>query len=173
MILRSQLINPVPICTWKECLASFFFKSPLILHFQFKSFCSSHRPVQRAKSSSGLSSSRSPTKNIVEHCSICKDQVSTSPSPRSIWTPCCGAFFHPACIQATSLSAGAYHFRSVLWHKAGAGIPNAFEVPMFTLCSVFQWHSVLNKMATILFGFPLVGFGIVEPLLLAQAYPSR
>ena len=44
-----------------------------------------------------------------------------------------------------------------LQSTVGAGIPNAFRITMVTLCLVFQWRlvfqwcSVLNKMATILF----------------------
>ena len=76
--------------------------------FQFKSYCSSHRPVQKVKH---VGSSRSLGKTDV--CSICQEEVSMTPSPKSIWTPCCGAYFHPACIQSTALSAGAYHFRWV------------------------------------------------------------
>ena len=35
-------------------------------------------------------------------------------------------------------------------YTAGAGIPNAFGIPMVALCSVFQRCSVSNKMAAVL-----------------------
>ena len=78
------------------------------LRFQFKSYCSSHRPVQKVKHMGG---SRSEPSKI---CGICHEEVGNVPSPKSIWTPCCGSFYHPACVQSSALSAGVYNFRSVL-----------------------------------------------------------
>ena len=81
-----------------------------IFSFQFKSFCSSHRPAQKMKQ---LTAPR-PASSVSDQCSICQEEVGLNPSSESIWSPCCGAFFHPACIQNASLSAGAYHFRFVI-----------------------------------------------------------
>ena len=52
----------------------------------------------------------------------------------------------------------------------GAGIPNAFKIPMVVApCSVFQWCSVLNKMAAILLDFQWFGFRMVGTIALAIA----
>ena len=56
----------------------------------------------------------------------------------------------------------------------GAGIPNAFKIPMVVApCSVFQWCSVLNKMAAILLDFQWFGFSMVGTIALAIAITEK
>ena len=69
-----------------------------------------------------------------------------------------------SCQQLRNRSCGTLRILGVRWKtwndlsltltstvKWGAGIRNAFGIPMVALCLVFQWHSTLNKMAAILF----------------------
>ena len=56
------------------------------------------------------------------------------------------------------------NFTILIRISVGAGILKAYGIPTVALCSVFQWcsifywSSVLNKMAAILFRFPMVWF---------------
>lgn len=74
---------------------------------QFKSYCSTHRPLQKAKQSGEKTT-----------CSICQDEVVGKPCPKSLWTPCCDAWFHRKCLQSMALTSGQYHFRCPLCNNA-------------------------------------------------------
>lgn len=75
-------------------------------HFnQFKSFCSSHRPVQKVSVKGNKS---------VKSCSICLKDVEAKPTFSALWTPCCAAWLHRNCLQKHAQAAGSYHFRCPL-----------------------------------------------------------
>uniref|UniRef100_A0A1B6CRC0 PHD-type domain-containing protein n=1 Tax=Clastoptera arizonana TaxID=38151 RepID=A0A1B6CRC0_9HEMI len=72
----------------------------------FKSFCHSHRPMQKIPkeiSSKGID------------CIICCENVSQTPGYDNLWAPCCriNAWFHRDCIQGLAISAG-YFFKCPL-----------------------------------------------------------
>ncbi|KAK7863552.1 hypothetical protein R5R35_011177 [Gryllus longicercus] len=77
---------------------------------EFKSFCCRHRKTQRIKGDvlKAMSGKQST-------CSICLESVPATPSPSTLWAPCCSkdAWFHRICIQRLALSAG-YFFKCPL-----------------------------------------------------------
>ena len=67
----------------------------MMSYFQFKSYCSSHRPsqkVQRQNQANGIS------------CKLCQEPVIARPScPKSLYAPCCSAWLHRSCVQNLAL----------------------------------------------------------------------
>ena len=67
----------------------------MMSYFQFKSYCSSHRPsqkVQRQNQANGIS------------CQLCQEPVIARPScPKSLYAPCCSAWLHRSCVQNLAL----------------------------------------------------------------------
>jgi hypothetical protein len=75
----------------------------------FRSFCQDHR-IPQIIDLFELQNATTPTL-----CAICKDNVKPTPSPTTLWAPCCkhNAWFHRECVQDLALSSG-YFFRCPL-----------------------------------------------------------
>ncbi|KAJ9595463.1 hypothetical protein L9F63_013374, partial [Diploptera punctata] len=77
---------------------------------QFKSFCATHRPLQKIDANILQQS-----KNKPATCPICYDQVDPTAFRTTLWAPCCrvNAWFHRDCVQKLAMSAG-YFFKCPL-----------------------------------------------------------
>ena len=75
--------------------------------FQFKSYCSSHRPAQKPPKQHN-------SKNPNDKCTICQESLVPRPCPKSILARCCSSWFHRTCIQKMALNSGAHHFKCPL-----------------------------------------------------------
>jgi len=101
-------------CCAKKCKKSYHFPCGLkaggLFQFygEFNAFCSSHRPVQKPSVHRG--------KEVVEdnQCGVCLDEVEELVSPATLWTPCCGGWFHRSCIEKMAENAGLAFFKCPL-----------------------------------------------------------
>ncbi|XP_003241382.1 PHD finger protein 7 isoform X2 [Acyrthosiphon pisum] len=133
-------------CSGKKCRKVFHLpcglkNGSMHQYFQaFKSFCFNHRVTQTVNSSA--------LKKSTAQCAICKDAVIPSPTPTSIWAPCCkrDAWFHRDCIQDLALNAG-YFFKCPLCNDV-----DIFKCRMLTLGIYIpsrdaSWETVPNAFA--------------------------
>ncbi|KAL5239440.1 hypothetical protein ACI65C_006850 [Semiaphis heraclei] len=107
----------------------------------FKSFCQEHRIPQIIDSSELQNSTPS-------QCAICKDAVTRSRSPNSIWAPCCkhNAWFHRECIQDLALSAG-YFFKCPLCNDVEKFKPRMLTLGIYIPSRDASWETVPNAFA--------------------------
>ncbi|KAL5239048.1 hypothetical protein ACI65C_006458 [Semiaphis heraclei] len=107
----------------------------------FKSFCQKHH-IKQIIDSSELKNS-TPTK-----CAICKDAVTPSRSPNSIWAPCCkrNAWFHRECIQDLALSAG-YFFKCPLCNDVEKFKSRMLTLGIYIPSRDASWETVPNAFA--------------------------
>eukprot|EP00095_Tigriopus_kingsejongensis_P012714 snap_masked-scaffold1515_size37859-processed-gene-0.4 protein:Tk12714 transcript:snap_masked-scaffold1515_size37859-processed-gene-0.4-mRNA-1 annotation:"ras guanine nucleotide exchange factor b-like" len=67
---------------------------------QFKSFCSTHRPVQK------VSRPAHPSPTQLQECGLCSAGVDGQPTFHVLWTPCCGRWLHRDCLQPAVITGG-------------------------------------------------------------------
>lgn len=117
----------------------------------FRSFCQQHRITQTVDLSELQNAGPI-------QCAICKDDVTPSPLPNSIWAPCCkrNAWFHRGCIQDLALSAG-YFFKCPLCNNVeifkgrmltlGIYIPSRY-VPLFIVIILKVLYKIYSNFTS-------------------------
>ncbi|XP_027844173.1 G2/M phase-specific E3 ubiquitin-protein ligase-like isoform X2 [Aphis gossypii] len=114
-------------------------------YFQsFKSFCQQHRITQTVDLSELQNSGPI-------QCAICKDDVTPSPLPNSIWAPCCkrNAWFHRGCIQDLALSAG-YFFKCPLCNNVEIFKGRMLTLGIYIPSRDASWETVPNAYVELL-----------------------
>ncbi|XP_054162580.1 G2/M phase-specific E3 ubiquitin-protein ligase-like [Oppia nitens] len=68
----------------------------------FPSYCIKHRSIQRTD----------PKKESTDDlCANCREQVVCKPTPKTLWTPCCGHWLHRECVIKQAYHQGKHHFK--------------------------------------------------------------
>ncbi|CAG2167013.1 unnamed protein product [Oppiella nova] len=70
----------------------------------YPSYCEKHRPKQKTR--------RVNQKAVDRMCAICREEVTPpQPSPKTLWTPCCGHWMHRECVIKQAYHAGKHHLK--------------------------------------------------------------
>jgi len=79
----------------------------------FSSYCVDHRPVQKPveKKIDGKKAKSD------KECGVCLDALGRSKTD-NLWTPCCGGWFHRACINRMAKTAGIHFFKCPLCNNS-------------------------------------------------------
>lgn len=83
----------------------------------FSSFCQDHRPVQAPLAKAKKKNTNESLK-VVEECGVCLEELEEKPSNSTLWTPCCGGWFHRSCVERMAETAGCHFFKCPLCNNS-------------------------------------------------------
>jgi hypothetical protein len=90
-----------------------------LFHGSFPSYCPDHRPRQKVPGAdwkAGAAGSKGPgPQGRQGQCGACLERLVLRPGGgASLWTPCCRAWYHRACVERVAEAAGCHHTRCPL-----------------------------------------------------------